>query len=139
MKAEAILSETRQPTKRDPAGEKLDETIDETFPASDAPANIVEIGIRVGAVEQAETPVRDNSSAHRFEIEADGQVAFLQYQRKPNTVVLIHTEVPSSLRGRGLGNILAKAALEAVRAEGSRLEVRCPFVRAYLEKHPGMR
>jgi hypothetical protein len=28
--------------------DKLDETLDETFPASDAPANTVETGIRIG-------------------------------------------------------------------------------------------
>lgn len=139
MKAEAILNETRQPTKRDPAGEKLDETIEETFPASDAPANTVETGIRVGAVKSTDTPVRDNPTAHRFEIDVDGQVAFLQYQRKPDRLVLVHTEVPPSLRGRGLANILAKAALQTARTGGLQADVRCPFVRAYLERHPEMR
>jgi hypothetical protein len=34
--------------QRNTSDDKLDETIDETFPASDSPANTVEVGIRVG-------------------------------------------------------------------------------------------
>src|SRR6185437_5840287 len=39
--------------------------------------------------------VRDNPSAHRFELRLAEEVAFLQY-RKPATgpIVLVHTEVP---------------------------------------------
>lgn len=80
-------------------GQKLDEAIEETFPASDAPANTVETGIRVGAGEGA---VRDNPGAARFEIAVNGQVAFLQYERRPEAIVLVHTEVPPPFRGRGL-------------------------------------
>jgi predicted GNAT family acetyltransferase len=114
-------------------GQKLDEAIEETFPASDAPANTVETGIRVGA---GEGTVRDNPGAARFEIAVNGQVAFLQYERRPEAIVLVHTEVPPPFRGRGLGGRLAKSALEAARAEGLAVIARCPFVRAYLQKHP---
>jgi len=44
--------------------------------------------------------------------------------------------VPQPFRGRGLATALAKAALEAARAEGLRVIAQCPFVRAYLRKHP---
>jgi predicted GNAT family acetyltransferase len=40
------------------------------------------------------------------------------------------------LRGRGLGDLLAKAGIDAARAEGLGLVVTCPFVRVYLKKHP---
>lgn len=80
--------------------------------------------------------VRDNREFSRFELVVDGQLAFLEYRRGPHSIILKHTEVPESLRGRGLGAILAKAALEMARAEGLRVNVQCPFVKAYLEKHP---
>jgi hypothetical protein len=114
-------------------GQKLDEALEETFPASDAPANTVETGIRIGAAEAA---VRDNPDASRFEMAVDGQIAFLAYQRRPDAIVLTHTEVPPPFRRRGLASLLAKSALEAARAEGMRVIARCPFVRAYLQKHP---
>jgi hypothetical protein len=80
--------------------------------------------------------VRDNRETSRFELQVDGQVAFLEYRRSPHAIILKHTEVPESLRGRGLGAILAKAALEMARDEGLRVNVQCPFVKAFLEKHP---
>ena len=80
--------------------------------------------------------VRDNREASRYELHVDGHVAFLEYERRPRSIVLQHTEVPESLRGRGVGAILAKSALEMARAEGLRVIVHCPFVKAYLQKHP---
>jgi hypothetical protein len=67
----------------------LDETIDETFPASDAPGNTVETGIRVAA--PAPAPVIDHREASRFELTVDGQTAFLQYERTPKSLALVHT------------------------------------------------
>jgi uncharacterized protein len=48
----------------------------------------------------------------------------------------VHTEVPPSLRGRHLGDALAKAAIDAAHAEQLRLVVVCPFVKVYLRKQP---
>jgi predicted GNAT family acetyltransferase len=83
-----------------------------------------------------EATVRDNPDASRFELEVDGQVAFLQYERRPGAIVLAHTEVPPPFRGRGLASELAKAAIEAARTQGLRVIAQCPFVKAYLRKHP---
>jgi hypothetical protein len=43
----------------------LDETLEDTFPASDAPANTVQTGILVGPVSPAPT-VTDNREASQF-------------------------------------------------------------------------
>jgi uncharacterized protein len=80
--------------------------------------------------------VRDHREASRFEAVVDGQVAFLEYERRPTAFVLVHTEVPESLRGHGIATQLAKAALQSARSEGLPVVVRCPFVRAYLQRHP---
>jgi predicted GNAT family acetyltransferase len=112
----------------------LDEALDETFPASDAPANTIQTGIRLG--EPPAPQVRDNRGADRFEIEVEGHVAFLRYERRGNSLALVHTEVPEALRGRRIGDMLAKAGIEAARSEGLTLVAICPFVRAYLRRHP---
>jgi predicted GNAT family acetyltransferase len=121
--------------QKDHAEQLLDETIEATFPASDAPANTTETGIRIGA-DSTGPQVKDNRAASRFELEVDGQIAFLRYNRTPTTLSLVHTEVPEAMRGRRLGDVLAKAGIDAARAEGLRLVVICPFVRAYLRRHP---
>jgi predicted GNAT family acetyltransferase len=120
----------------DTPDDKLDEALQETFPASDAPANTPETGIRLTADPGDAGPVRvtDNQLAHRFEIVDDGQVAFLQYDRTPDTMVFVHTEVPPALRGRGLADALAKAGLQTARAAGLKIVAQCPFIRAYLRK-----
>ncbi len=80
--------------------------------------------------------VRDNQEASRYEIGVDGATAFLLYERRPNSIVLVHTEVPESLGGRGLGGILARHALDTARTTGNRVVVQCPFVQAWLRRHP---
>jgi predicted GNAT family acetyltransferase len=83
--------------------------------------------------------VRDNEAASRYEIEVDGETAFLVYERRPNSIVLVHTDVPESLGGRGLGGVLARHALDTARAAGTRVVVQCPFVQAWLRRHPDYR
>ena len=38
--------------------------------------------------------VRDNADRHRFELDADGHVAFSNYARAGNVITIQHTEVP---------------------------------------------
>lgn len=72
----------------------------------------------------------------RFEIERDGDIAYLEYNLTGKVLQLIHSEVPPALRGKGLGSELAQAALEYARKQGLKVDVICPSVTAYLEKHP---
>jgi len=82
------------------------------------------------------TDVVDNRGTSRFELVVDGETAFLVYERTPRSLVLVHTEVPPALRGRHLGDLLVKAAIDAARAERLQVVAVCPFVKAYLKKHP---
>jgi uncharacterized protein len=120
--------------------EDLEETLEETFPASDAPANTPETGIRLGDVTAPSSDaVTDNPARNRFELTVDGQTAFLLYERTPQTLTLVHTEVPRPLRGRHLGDELVKAALQNGRSHGLRIIAVCPFARAYMRRHPPAR
>ena len=51
-------------------------------------------------------------------------------------VFLVHTEVDPAFAGQGLGERLVAGALEDLRACGLKLVPQCPFVRAYLRRHP---
>jgi uncharacterized protein len=81
-------------------------------------------------------PVPQLSSNGRFELERDGQVAYLEYNLAGKVLQLIHTEVPELLRGKGMASALAEAALAWAREHEVKVDVICPSVAAYLAKHP---
>jgi predicted GNAT family acetyltransferase len=84
-----------------------------------------------------ESRVVDNPQIGRFELLADGAVAgFAEYERTGSTVSFTHTVIDPSFEGRGLGSVLARGALDAVRNEGSSVLPFCPFIRAYIQRHP---
>ena len=80
--------------------------------------------------------VRDNTARSRFELDADGVMVFMNYRLAGDVISLDHTETPVEARGRGLASRLVEGALAIVRARGLKAVPRCPFVRAYLAKHP---
>ena|SRR5436853_21285 len=112
----------------------LDETIEESFPASDPPANTSETGIQPAPA--ATGAVIDNVDKKQFELTVDGHTAYLAYERTPETLTLVHTEVPPEIRGRHLGDRLVDAAAAAGRAAGLQLVAVCPFARRYLASNP---
>ena len=82
------------------------------------------------------TTVRDNVARHRFELDADGHVAFSNYKREGGTLTVLHTEVPAALNGRGIGSALVRGLLDIARAQGLTVKPLCPFVAGYIAKHP---
>lgn len=77
-------------------------------------------------------------SMNRFELLVDGQQAGISdYVIRDATITFLHTEIDPAHRGQGLGNDLARGALNLVRAETDyRVVARCPFIKAWLEEHP---
>jgi hypothetical protein len=80
--------------------------------------------------------VRDNPALNRFELDVDGQMAVAYYQLAPGVITFRHTEVPQELSGHGIGSKLVRGALEAARTRGFKVVAKCPFVAAYMAKHP---
>ncbi len=72
----------------------------------------------------------------RFEIEHDGEVAYLEYSMAGKVLTLIHTEVPAKLRGTGLSASLAETALRWARENNFKVDIICPSVKEYVAKHP---
>ena len=85
-----------------------------------------------------EPTVLDVPARSRFEIHVDGGLAgFAQYRMKdPGLVVFTHTEIGDAYEGRGLGSTLVRAALDTARTRGLAVRPDCPFVRAYIARHP---
>lgn len=81
-------------------------------------------------------PVTDNQAESRFELWVDGRLAELPYRRNGKRLVLIHTEVPVELEGRGLGGVLVAAAVDRAAREDMTVVPLCPFARGWLQRHP---
>ena len=79
----------------------------------------------------------DAAERERYEARADEALAgILQYRRRPTLVALVHTEVLPAFEGQGVGGALARFALDDARASGTAVLPFCPFVNAYIERHP---
>jgi uncharacterized protein len=72
----------------------------------------------------------------RYEIWAGDDLAgYVLYRLMGPRIKFVHTEVEPAFEGRGLGGILARAALDWARSE--RLEVLpvCPYIAEWIAKH----
>jgi uncharacterized protein len=81
--------------------------------------------------------VVDNPAKHRFELDVGDGVAVAYYRTdESGRLVLTHTEVPQELSGRGLGSKLATGVFEELKAKGSRVVAKCPFMAGFAAKRP---
>lgn len=81
--------------------------------------------------------VRDNADASRYELIVDDRViAFAEYRRSGDVVVLPHTVTAPSERGNGWGTVLVAGALDDLRRQGRKVVAQCWFVAEFLELHP---
>ena len=84
-----------------------------------------------------DTPVvTHNKAESQFEARTNAGLAHLKYVLEGDTTDLVHTFVPKEAETRGIGSALVRAALEDARAKKLKVIPSCPFVRAYLDKHP---
>jgi predicted GNAT family acetyltransferase len=85
-----------------------------------------------------EPRVIDNPNELRYELWLGSElVGELRYTRtEDGKVVLVHAEVEPSRRGQGLGEAVVQGALDDLQARGLEYVPVCPFVTAYLRRHP---
>lgn len=82
-------------------------------------------------------PLVQNQDKRRFEMEVENHIAFIEYIiNKDNIMYLTHTEVPRALEGKGVGGSMVEKALNFLKDNGYTLAPLCPFVAAYLKRHP---
>ncbi len=81
--------------------------------------------------------ITDAADAQRYEARLDGELAgIIDYVLKHGRIALVHTEVMSAYEGRGIAGHLARFALDDARRRDLRVIPVCPYVKAYLERHP---
>ncbi|MBB4618125.1 GNAT family N-acetyltransferase [Sphingomonas abaci] len=83
--------------------------------------------------------LRDNRAEQEFTLEVDGHRAVAAYQREGEVIVFTHTLVPPEIEGRGVGSKLIRGALDSARDQGLRVVPQCPFVKAFIDRHPEYR
>ena len=84
-----------------------------------------------------DTTVTDNAERERYEIHVDGSLAgFAEYRGHTDTRTFTHTEIDERFEGQGVGSRLVHDALEDARRQGLKVIPMCPFVKAYMSRHP---
>jgi predicted GNAT family acetyltransferase len=83
---------------------------------------------------------RHDAERHRYEL-VDGDRVIGQTRYRPfgaRTRIFFHTEVDDAYEGQGLGSRLAAYALRDTAAAGAEVVLVCPFMKAYVTRHPGL-
>jgi predicted GNAT family acetyltransferase len=79
----------------------------------------------------------DAAAKGRYRLVIDGVEAEMTYSRAGEGLVIIdHTHVPESLRGRRVGERMVQAAVEDARRDGVAIIPLCPFAKAQIDRHP---
>lgn len=79
--------------------------------------------------------IRHDPANGRYETETDGHVSVLDYTRDGHRLVFTHTFVPPELRGRGVAELLVRAALDDARTAGHQVVPQCSYVAKFIARH----
>ncbi|MEH1099032.1 GNAT family N-acetyltransferase [Micromonospora sp. CPCC 205561] len=81
--------------------------------------------------------VEDDPAKHRFEILVDDALAgFTAYLPRGEVLVFTHTEVDARFQNMGVGAALVRGTLDQLRERGTAVVPRCPFMAAFIDRHP---
>jgi len=81
------------------------------------------------------SPSPEKVTTGRFEIEREGDVAYLEYSLTGKILALIHTEIPEKMRGQHIASSLIESALRWAREHHIKVDVICPIVADHIAKH----
>jgi uncharacterized protein len=85
---------------------------------------------------EGEIKIFNNEQRLHFETPLGDDFAFIEYRWHKSALVLMHTLVPEGHEGKGIAGALAKFALEYAKEKKLPLIVYCPYVKAYMKRHP---
>ena len=80
--------------------------------------------------------VINNKERQQFEVTLDGETAYLEYRFHEGRLVLMHTEVPEKLGGKGIATAMAAYGFEYAKENDLPVKIYCPFVLTYFKRHP---
>ena len=87
---------------------------------------------------EAAIRVQQRPERYRFVAEVDGvEAGVLTYRDADDGVrTFIHTEVDPAFEGHGIAGMLARAGLDDARSRGVQIVPLCPYVNAWIARHP---
>ncbi|HEV2855270.1 MAG TPA: GNAT family N-acetyltransferase [Thermoanaerobaculia bacterium] len=80
--------------------------------------------------------VQQNEKERKFYADVDGREAVVEYAKMGDIYNLAHTYVPEEMRGQGIADKLVRGTLDEIRRQDARFLPSCPFVQAFVKKHP---
>ena len=80
--------------------------------------------------------VRHNPDRSRFETQVDGHECVLDYALEDGVVSMNRVYVPPPLEGRGIAGAITRYALDYSREQGWKVIPNCPYVAAWVKRHP---
>ena len=80
--------------------------------------------------------VQNDEKQRKFYALVEGHEAKIEYAKAGGVYNLLHTFVPEELRGHGVAEQLVQGTLDQIRAQGAKFIATCPFVQAFLKRHP---
>ena len=79
--------------------------------------------------------VTDNRDKGRYELDVDGQIAYADYRRRGDTLVIPHVYAPPSLRGTGASSRLMEGVMALARNEGAKIVPLCGYAASWIRRH----
>ncbi len=83
--------------------------------------------------------LEDHGKKGRYVLRPEGKTeeAELTFSRASDTLIIVdHTGVPDTFRGRGYGKVLAERVVADAREKGFKIVPLCPFFKAQADRHP---
>lgn len=80
--------------------------------------------------------ITNNTVNEQFEVREGDHLAVLQYRVRGENMYFLHTGVPDEIGNQGIAAALAKYGLDYARRHALKIVVYCPYVAAYLRRHP---
>ena len=77
----------------------------------------------------------DNIEKHRFELWVEEKCSFIDYELESDRLILVHTEVPEELEGKGLAAALVEKTLQHLQEHNLKMQPLCSYIKAYLKRH----
>lgn len=87
-------------------------------------------------MDSSQLQVINNEAKNRFEVKVDKYLAVCEYKLIKDRIIFTHTEVPPAIEGQGIASRLAKTGLEYAVANNLKIMPLCPYVAAYIKRHP---
>ena len=87
-------------------------------------------------IDPSKVEVIHNKEKKQFEMQIGDQIAMVKYILGSSEIIFTHTEVPEEFEGHGVASKIAKVAVEYAKAQGLRIRPLCPYISAYIKRHP---